>query len=423
MDEAQAEELLEQVLTGDLANRRTAFLELVGSDHWRMVLAPHVISKLCDGEDEMVDATILRRAAPLIAANEEQIHRMLELAGSRCTSELLYAVAQHMGADFVEHGLDHLRTAEGERAILLEDVLHESDPFWVRERGARRAIRGRLKTTDPSRIQLLVWLADAGNLEDFVEDLREYPPRYQEEWSALGRRKIAEEGFINRALALLGASPEPLAYLLRLDPVPPQTQLRAMAAAKSEWLLAALEVAIADGLDSRELIPMVELATRLGGRHLAAGIAWLNLAKLGPKLLGDLADQMRTTGQRRLSGLFWVQRRAPSANRALEQGRKDEEPDLMDAAALVRQLQGARMQELVREILEHPRPLMMQTVLRSLCGVNTEAAAEVVALARSVNPDVAQRAREALGWADVQWPVEEPESDLPASFTPLGEGI
>ena len=398
-----------------------AFVALLQADCWRAVLAPHIISRLCDDHD--IASATFRRAAPLIAADEEKIHRSLELAGTRCAAELLYSLARQMGKAFVEHGLDHLRTAEGDRATLLEDVLHEADPFWVRDRGARRAIRNRLKTSEVSRIPLLVWLADAGNLEDFIDAIREYPPTYQEEWSALGRRRIVEEAFIDRALSLLGNGPEPLAYLFRLDPIPAGAVMRTMAAAKPEWLLAALEVAITEGLDTLELIPLIELATRLGGRHLAAGIGWISVAKLGPKLLRALAEQLKASGRRRLSGLFWVQRRAPSANRALEQGRKDEEPDPMDAAALVRQLQGPRMLELVREILERPRTTMVESVLRSLCAVHPEAASEVVAMAKSVNPELAQRVREVLGWTDVIWPEEESGVEPPASFTPLGEGI
>jgi hypothetical protein len=328
-----------------------------------------------------------------------------------------------MEQDFVEHGLDHLRTAEGDRATLLEDVLHDADPGWVKERGARRAIRNRLKTTDVSRTQLMVWLADAGNLEDFIEEIREYPPVHLDEWDALGRAGIAEPQFINRALALLGSGPESLAYLFRLDPLPPEVVPRTMAAAKPEWLLAALEVALMQGLESRELLPVVELAARLGGRHLSAAVAWINVAKLGPELLKALAGQLRSSGRRRVSGLMWVQRRPPSANRALEHGRNDQQPDPMDAAALVRQLQGNRMLELVREIVEQPRAAMFDSVLHPLCAVNQEAAAEVLQLSKSVNPDVAARAKELLGWADVLWPEEEPELEPPASFTPLGEGI
>jgi len=424
MDESEAEALLEQVLTAkEIEERRAAFLKLVGSDHWRLVLAPHVISRQCTA-DGTPDLPVFHEAAPLIAREEERIHRVLELAGSRCAEEMLRALARHMGRTFVEHGLDHLRTAEGERATLLEEVLHDADPFWVRERGARRAIRNRLRTEDVSRVPLMVWLADARNLIEFIDEIREYPPRYLEEWSALGRTGANEEGFINRALSRLGGGPEPLAYRFRLDPLPEGILQRTLSAAKPEWLLAALEVAITEGLESRKLVPLVELAARLGGRHLAAAVAWLNLAKLGPELLTSLAEQLRAAGgERRLSGLFWVQRRPPSANRALEHGRRDEDPDPMDAAALVRQLQGNRMLELVREILEKPRPTMVESVLRPLCAVNPEAAEEVMALGKNVNPELAERAKAALEWPDVMWPEEEPEPEKPATFTPLGEGI
>jgi hypothetical protein len=426
MDDTEAEALLEQLLTGpSQRQRREAFVALIASSAWRMVLAPHVITKLCPDANgrPSPDPLAFRQAASHIATDEEKIYRTLELLGGKCTDELVLALARHMGAEFVEHALVHLRTAEGDRIMQLENVLHEADPLWVRERGARRVIRVQLKTHDRERIQLMTWLADAGNLGDFLDEIREFPPNLLEEWSALGRCGVNETPFVNRALSQLGASPEPLAYLLRLDPVPPEVLPRIMAAAKPEWLLAGLEVAILEGLDNRLLLPLVELGARLGGRHLAAAVAWLNVARLGPTLLRALASQLHAAGgRRRLSGALWVQRRAPSASRALEQGRRDETPDTLDAAALVRQLQGARMLELVQEILEKPRPAMMETVLRPLCAVNPEAASEVVAMCRSVNPDLALRAREALAWPDVVWP-EEQQVEPPASFTPLGKGI
>lgn len=158
---------------------------------------------------------------------------------------------------------------------------------------------------------------------------------------------------------------------------------------------------------------------------MSAAVAWLNAARLGPRVLTSLAEQMRgnTEDDRgRLDSRLKVNQRAPSASRALEQGRKGESPDPLDAAVLVRQLQGTKMMELVQEILEKPRPRMMEPVLHPLCAVNLEAATEVVNLCRSSNRDVARRARQARAWADVAWPQEEPEEEL-HTFTPLGEGI
>jgi hypothetical protein len=422
------EDLMEQVLTGETRElRRQAFVDLVKSDAWRQVLAPHVISKQgYEVQDSFYpDRTTFEQVAPLIASSEEKIHRVLELIGARFTEELLQSVAAHMGQDFVEHALDHLRTAEGERALLLERVLYRADQGWVREPAARRVIRSRLRTDDIGKIQLMVWLSEAGNLTDFLDVIREYPPSYLEEWSSLGRASVYEEAFVNRALAYLGQGPEPLAYLLRLDPVPEAVQERMMAAAKPEWLINGLEVAILEGLNNRMLIPLVEMAVRLGGRHLAVAVAWLNSARLGPELLKVLVEQIQSEGGRnRLSSSLWVQRKPPSANHALEQGRKGNELDPRDAAALVRQLQGPRMLELVEEILEKPWPKMLESVLRPLCAINPEAAERVVTLCRSPNPELARRAREASTWPDVNWPeIKHEEDEVPASFTPLGKPI
>jgi hypothetical protein len=420
------EALMDEVLTGKgREQRRQAFLALVASDAWPQVLAPHVISRLgyeVNGE-LFPDRTTFDGAAPLIAKDEDKIYRSLEILGARFTDELLLAVAREMGPELVEHALVNLRTAEGERALMLERVLYEADSGWVKERAARRVIRTRLKTEEPTRMQLMAWLGSAGNLGDFVDAIREFPPLYLEEWSALGRCQITEEQFVNRALALLGQGPEPLAYLLRLDPIPPEVILRVMAAAKPDWLINGLEVAIIEGLTSRELIPLTELAVRLGGRHLAVAVAWLNSAHLGPQLLGILVEQIKQEGGReRLSNTLWVQRRAPSANHALEQGRKGQPLDPMDAAALVRQLQGPRMLELVQEILEQPWPEMMDSVLRPLCAINPEAAEAVLNLSKNPHPDLSSRALQALKWPDVIWP-EKDEEDLPATYAPLGEGI
>lgn len=425
MDAAEA--LMQQVLEGATREeRRRAFVALMGSESWRLVLAPHVVSRQCYEVGDCVhpDRVTFADVAPLIAAAEEKIHRCLELLGTRFADELLRLVARHMGPSFVEHGLDHLRTAEGERATQLERILYEADPRWVLAPGARRAIRTRLRSDDRARAPLIGWLADAGNLGEFIEEMREHPPRLLEEWSALGRAKIIDETLVNRALALVGSGPEPLAYLLRLEPAPEATLLRMLAAAKPEWLVAGLEVAIVEGLASPAVIPVAELAIRLGGRHLAAAMAWLGAARLGPEILRVLARHLEGDGERRLGSALWSQRRAPSANRALEQGRRGETPDPFDAAALVRQLQGARMLELVQEVLAKPRESLTESVLHPLCAVNPEAAAAVVALGKSLNPDLARRAREVRVWPDVLWPKEEDVLvEPPPSFTPLGEGI
>jgi hypothetical protein len=312
-----------------------------------------------------------------------------------------------MGADLVEHVLAHLRTAEGERAILLQQLLSRADPRWVLLPPAKRAIRQRLRTVDPCRGQLLAVLAEAGNLDDFVQELREHPPSLLEEWNALGKANVRDDALTHRALALLASSPEPLAYLLRLNPALESVGPRMMAAARPEWLVQALEVAIVGGLHHRLLVNLAELGVRLGGRPMAAALAWLGSARLAKELLGVLATQMvRDNGRTRVNDLLWVQRRAPSPNRALEDGRRGVVPDAYDAAALVRQLRGEKVLELTREILSKPRPLMMDTVLRPLCAVHPEAAAEVVALSRSLDQPLASQARLAREWADILWPPE-----------------
>jgi hypothetical protein len=421
------EVLLEQVLEGASPEQRhDAMVALVASDEWRLVLAPHVLSKQCYETNGVVhpDQEAFALLAPIIAEDEEKIHRVLELVGVKLVDELLLAVARHMRRDLVEHILDHLRTAEKERATALERALYEADPFWVREAAARRAIRNRLRTQGKVRIPVLTWLADAGNLGDFEQEVHEHPPQYLEEWSAVGRAQIEGEDLLHRALSKLGGGPEPLAYLLRLKPIPDGVFERLMAAAKPDWLLSGLEVAIMEGLDSLVLIPLAELAVRLGGRHMAAAVAWLNTARLGPRLLTLLASQMEPDGEKqRLSSMLWVNRRTPSANRALEHGRNGKVPDPLDAAALVRQLHGGRLVELVREILEKPRPEMMESVLRPLCGVHPEAAEEVTTVCESLNPDLARRAQRARAWPDVAWPELEESEEPPATFTPLGKGI
>ncbi len=411
-----ATHLLDQALTGESrAARRQAFVELVASaDGWRLVLAPHVISQqgyqLSDGffPDRMTFAA----AAPAIAASEEKIQHILELLGSRFSLDLCEALARQMGPQLVEHALAHLRTAQGERAHLLLQVLTASDRKWVTLPEARRAVRQRLRASDPGRILVLELLAEAGGLGDFVDELKDHPPTQLEEWNAVGRGQIALPELIERALALLATTPEVLGYLLRLEPPPERTGPRLMAAAKPDWLVQALEVAIILGLHSPLLVPLAELGARLGGRPMAAAVAWLGSARLGKELLGELGKQiLRERGRSRLSDLIWVHRRQASANRALEEGRRGAAPDPLDAAALVRQLRGEKVVELIREILGKPRPLMLEPVLRHLCAVNPEAAAEVVALCHSSESELARHAREARQWKDVVWPADPLEEE------------
>ncbi len=402
--------LLDQALSGSSREaRREAFVALCGSDDWKLVLAPHVISQqgyeLSDGY--YPDRATFAAAAPAIAANEEKIQRVLEILGTRFSLDLAELLAREMGAGLVEHLLDHLRTAKGERALLLQRVLHQADAAWVQLPEARRVIRQRIRTADRSRTQLLIWLAEAGNLHEFLDEIRELPPTHLDEWHALGKANLRDDELTHYALAVLGESPEPLAYLLDLDPLPPAVAPRMMSAARPDWLVQAMEIAIVLGLHSHALVALAELGVRLGGRPMAAATAWLTSVRLGKELLTRLAGQLvREDGRARLSDLIWVQRRSPSANRALEEGRKGILPDPFDAAALVRQLRGEKVMELVREILGKPRPEMMESVLHPLCGVNRDAAQEVVALCHSADSELARRARTARAWPDVMWPAE-----------------
>ena len=137
---------------------------------------------------------------------------------------------------------------------------------------------------------------------------------------------------------------------------------------------------------------------------MAMAGAWLSATRLTIPLLQCLAGQIQKDGEGdQLNNLIWVRRNAPSADRALEMGRRGDDPDPMDAAALVRQLRGEEVIRLVREILKTPYPAMMDPILRPLCGVYLNAALEVASLAESQEPEVAARAREAMGWPDVEW--------------------
>jgi hypothetical protein len=398
-------DLLDQALTGSTrAQRRKAFVAIASSEEWRLVLAPHVISQqgyeLSDGL--FPDRLTFSAVAPAVASGEEKIQRVLELVGGRFALDLCEELARHMGSDLVEHALPHLRTAQEERAQLLLRVLTVAERGWVKRPEARRIVRQRLRSPDVCRPAVLELVAEAGILPEFVEELREHPPTSAEEWSAVGKGGLAEPALVDRALALLASHPEVMSYLLRLDPLPGAVPGRLLAAARPDWLVQALEVAIVYNLHHACLVPLAELA---------AATAWLSSARLGKGLLEILARQIIwEDGRSRLSDVIWLQRRAASANRALEDARSGRTPDPQDAAALIRQLHGDKTVELVRECLGQARPEAVEGILHPLCSVSPEAAAELAALCRSAEPEVARRARQARsGWKDVVWPLESIE--------------
>jgi hypothetical protein len=409
--------LLDQALGAeDPVERRQAFVQLAGSEHWRLVLAPHVVS--CQGyrvRDAMYpDQRTFDSAAPAIAADDERVQRCLELAGSRFSGALLSSLARHMKGALVEPALAHLRTAEGVRSSLLQRVLQEADPRWVDEPLAQPVLRKQLRVQDHSRVELMGWLANMGTLGRFIKELREYPPAALEEWGALGRAQVKDQQLFDLAMATLPHAPAPILYLLRLDPLPMVVARRIMAAARGEWVATALEVAIIDGLDHEILVPLAEIGVRMGGRSLAAATAWIGASKLAKKLLGQLGEAMGAADgdRRRVNDYLWIRRSAPSGDRALERGRRGEDPDPMDAATLVRQLRGAKVHELVLEILERPREAMFETILHPLVAVNEEAAREVMGLCESANAEVATRAREARRWSDVAWPPDDVTQEI-----------
>jgi hypothetical protein len=398
----------------DPSKRRTAFVELAGSEHWRLVLAPHVIS--CQGYrvgDAMYpDLQTFNRAASAIAEDDDRVQRCLELAGTRFSGALLTALARGMKGKLVELALPHLRTAEGVRSSLLQRVLQEADPNWVCHELARPVIKRQLKMQDHSRIELMGWLAEAGELPSYVEVLREFPPAALEEWSALGNAQLRDKQLFELAMATLPHAPAPVLYLLRLDPLPMVVARRVMAAARGEWVASLLEVAIIDGLEHDLLVPIAEIGVRMGGRSLAAATAWIGASKLAKRLLVKLGEAMRTAEGRQISDYLWIRRSAPSGDRALEQGRRDQRPDPMDAATLVRQLRGAKVRELVLEILETPREQMFEAILHPLVAVNEEAAREVMSLCESQNEAVAKQARQARQWTDIAWPPDDVTQEI-----------
>ena len=401
-----AETLLKQATESDGKQRREAFLKLVASEDWELALTEQVIAAqgYAIRDDSFPDLITARAAAPIIASDEDKIHRVLELLGSLFTPELLGAMARHMGPGLVDHALAHLRTAHGERADLLLQHLQIAHRGWVTHPSARRIIRKGLREHGATRFMILDNLAEAGNLDQFLPELRDHAPHYLEEWSAMGKSGIMDESLVHQGLASFRNGPESLAYLLRLDPVPEAVGPRIMAAALPDWLLDALEVAIVEKLDHPFLLPLAELGIRQGGRQLAAASAWLGATRISHDLLSCLTKQLvREDGHERLDDLLWVRRKASSPDRAMEHGRRGVVPDLLDAAALVRQYRGEDARVLTREILSEPYLVMMEPVLRPLCAVNSRAASEVMEQAQIGDPGPAELARQALKWPDVFW--------------------
>ncbi|MCK5799943.1 MAG: hypothetical protein KAI47_22285 [Deltaproteobacteria bacterium] len=422
MNISSPDALLDRALGAeDPAQRRAAFVDLAGSEHWPLVLAPHVIS--CQGYrvgDAMFpDLQTFKLAAGAIATDEDRVQRCLELAGSRFSGALLSALAEEMKGDLVETALAHLRTAEGVRAVLLQRVLQEADPKWLEHPLAipvlRRLLRLQDHQQDQHRAELMRWLAEAGHLSHYVETLQEFPPMTLDEWSALGEAKLYDQALFDLAMATLPHAPAPLLYLLRLDPLPMVVARRVMASARGEWVASALEMAIMDGLEHELLVPLAEIGVRLGGRGLAAATGWIGASKLAKRLLVKLGDALGATNgdRRQIKDYLWIRRSAPSGDRALEQSRRGREPDPMDAATFVRQLRGAKVRELVGEILGGPREIMIESILHPLVAVNEEAAREVISLTDSDNPDTTRRAREVRKWADIAWPAEDVTQEIP----------
>lgn len=383
-------------------------MALLRSEEWKAALQPEVLA--CQGyhhgDGFIPDMATLNELAPLLAWDEEKMQCLLEQLGEPCCLDLLNALARKMGADLVDLVLSHLRSAPagGERALLLMMVLSWADPDWVKARAAKRVIHKHLIEPGDGRQLLLDTLAEAHAFEEFLDILKDSPPQNMDEWRALGLSGIIDQGLINLALASFRYAPEALSYLLRLDPLPEVVAPRIMAAARPLWLIDAMEQAAMEKLEHPLLLPLAELGIRLGGRPMALAGAWLSATRLTIPLMECLASQIQRDDQGdQMSNLIWVRRNAPSADRALEMGRRGEDPDPMDAAALVRQLRGEEVIRLVREILSTPYPTMMDPVLRPLCCVYLNAALEVATLAEGTDPAAAELARQAMAWPDVEW--------------------
>lgn len=391
------------------AERREAFITLLRSDEWRLVLAPHVISSQGYRVRDTLhpDWATFHQAAEAVAVDPEKVQRSLELAGSRFSASLLAALAKNMGRGLVAPALEELSDAEGLRATILLHVLQQADADWLQHPLAPDVVRAQLRAQDTARSELMHWLARAGVLENYVDTLHEYPPSTMEDWGALGRAGLRDPSLYDLAMSTLPHVPSPILYLMRLDPLPREALQRIMASARPDWIASALELAILDTLHTPDLLPLAEMGVRVGGRAMAAATAWIGASKLARQLLVYIGQAMKKRSPTKLQEDLWVRRKAASPDRALERGRRGERPDLMDAAALVRQLRGDKVHELVREILSEPRPEMLETVLRPLCAVNEQAAREVMSLCESSDRDVAKRASAARLWSDIAWPPED----------------
>lgn len=387
--------------------QRDAFLEALDSQRWSEVLDARALQgqSYRTGAGVFPDLATARLAAPIIAASDERLQRLLEQVSAPCTDVYLHALAAHMGEALVGPVLAHLRTAKGERAAALVDALCRAHPGWVRRREARRVLTRLLEQVgSPHRHRAMEMLGGVTPVDPYVEVLRDAPPATLEEWSALGRARVFDPALINLALASFAVGADALAYLLRMDPVPRRVVTRMMAAAQADWLIDALEVAILEKLDHEVLLPLAELGIRLGGRSMGMATAWLGAAKMAKDLLRVLTGLVsRERGKLVVSDALWLGQSPAVADRALAAGRAGEEPDPLDGAALVRQLRNEEVESLVREILDEPRPTMMEPVLRPLCCVNPAAAELVLALAEEQDPRRAPWIAQALAWPDVMW--------------------
>lgn len=403
-----SEELINKALNAkNIVERRNAFIKMLKSDEWRQVLAPHVISRQGFLLRKVLypDWETFRQSATCIAQDERKVQRSLELVGTRFGDELLYALARTMGRGLVEPTLQHLSSSDGVRTQLLQNILNYADPTWVRFPSAQTPIRSLLRGNTSERAILMKLLARQGNLANFIDELYQHPPISMEEWSALGRSSIYDESLFYRALAIMPHAIEPLAYLLRLQPIPDSVFPRMMAAARNDWVIAALELALIDGIDSSLMIPVAELGIRMGGQSLGLANSWIGSSKLVRRILSLLDRSVLWEDHRRkIDPNLWTRRVAPSADRALEQGRNGTEPDPLDVAALVRQISDDKLQPLIEEILTVPKEALIDSVLHQLCAVNLDAARYVVSLTKHPDPLVAERAYKATRWPDVAWP-------------------
>lgn len=402
----------------DTSERRRAFLSLLDSESWRVVLAPHVLSSQGNriGTIMYADQTTFFAAAKIIAHDPEKFNRVLELAGARFSDTLLENLARQMSTEFIEPTLDFLNAGKSHQVLLLMAAMQMADPKWIEHEKARPLISDQLQSDDHERNLLMQWLADEKKLGDYLAELHLYPPRSLEQWSALGVAQLKDDKLFELAMATLPYDPSPMLYLLRLEPTPTVVVQRLVAAAKNDWLSSALEIAIIDGLDHPILPVLAEIGVRLGGRSLSTATAWVGASKLAKELLVRLATILTDAANaNKAAEYLWIRRSAPSADRALEYGRRGEKPDPMDVATLVRQMRGAKVRELVREILSDDREAMIDTILHPLVAVNEVAAREVMVLCESTDQNVAKRAQHARSWTDLFWPPEDVTQEIPSS--------